>query len=218
MSSLRARRWYWERKRELRRMYWENNDGNDILLPNGFKEYPHDIYDTFLSLINGDGKIIDLGCGNGLLLRHIVTKSRYRLIPYGVDFIEESINQARELILPEYRDNFIASNIVDVDLGKGEYDFILFDPTHVHIDDHLQVLEKVLKACRPGGRIIFYTYKDMLRILKLAKIIPLLGRVVQLKVYRYPRWVGDLLPQHIRNRLARVDHRDVSIGVYDCPP
>ncbi|MEB3779526.1 MAG: class I SAM-dependent methyltransferase [Desulfurococcales archaeon] len=216
MGSERARRWYLNRRKALKKMYWENNDGSNILLPNGFREYPHDIYNTFLRLIDGDGKIIDLGCGNGLLLKHIVTRSRYNLIPYGIDFIEESIKQAKELIFPEYHDNFSVANIADVDLGESLYDFILFDPTHVHVDDHLRVLDKVLKACRPGGKVIFYIYKDMLRILKIAKIIPLLNRVIQIKVYRYPRWVGDLLPQYVRNRLTRIDHRDVSIGVYRC--
>jgi len=83
--------WYEKRKKRLWKMYWEGNDGTDILRPNGFREYPDEIYDLFLSLVNHDGRVLDLGCGNGLMLRHLITRSRYRLIPYGVDFIEESI-------------------------------------------------------------------------------------------------------------------------------
>jgi len=36
------------------------------------------------------------------MLRHLVTRSRYRLVPYGVNFLEESIRQAKETVLPEY--------------------------------------------------------------------------------------------------------------------
>ncbi len=208
----RAAEWYLKRKKELKKMYWENNSGKNIFLPNGFKEYPQEIYDIFLNLIDGDGKIIDLGCGNGLLLKHIIENSKYKLIPYGVDFIEESITQAKKLIFPEYSDNFIVANISEVKLKERYYDFILFDPTHVHIDDHEKVLANILRSCR--RKIIFYTYKDMLTILKIAKVFPLLRELIPIKVYRYPNWVGDLLPTHVRDNLFRINHKSVSIGVY----
>ena len=48
------------------------------------------------------------------MLRHLVRRSKYSLMPYGVDFIEESIKQAKETILPEYAENFIVGNIVDI--------------------------------------------------------------------------------------------------------
>ena len=83
-------------------MYWKNNDGTDVLRPNGFNEYLKEIYDLFLSLIDHGGKVLDLGCRNGLLLKHLVENSKYDLIPYGVDFIEESIRQVKEIILPQY--------------------------------------------------------------------------------------------------------------------
>lgn len=156
-----------------------------------------------MSLIDHDGKVIDLGCGNGLLLRHIVTRSKYKVIPYGVDFIEESIYQARERILPEYYDNFIIGNIVNVDLGVDNYDFILIDPYDIHPDDLEEVINRVVKACRPGGKVIFYTYRDVLRILRIINLFRL----------RLVRWVGDLLPQEISSKLRRIDHKEVSIGI-----
>ncbi len=216
MSSERARRWYHNRKKMLKKMYWGNNDGSDILAPNGFKEYPEGIYNVFLSIIDRDGNIIDLGCGNGLLLKHLVTKSKHKLTPYGVDFIEESINQAKTIILPKYKDNFIIGNIVEIELKENMFDIIIFDPTAIHVDDHEITIRKILRVCRKGGKIIFYVYKDMLRILKIVKLIPLLEWLVQIKVYGYPRWVGDLLPNYIRDRIYRIDHKDVSIGVYTC--
>ncbi|MBO3799975.1 MAG: class I SAM-dependent methyltransferase [Candidatus Brockarchaeota archaeon] len=80
-------------------------------------------------MIDHDGNVIDLGCGNGLMLRRLVTRSSYKLIPYGVDFIEESIKQAIEVILPMYAGNFAVTNIVVVDLGINFFDFIFFDPS-----------------------------------------------------------------------------------------
>ena len=33
-------KFYRERKRRLWEMYWKNNDGTDIFMPNGFRSYP----------------------------------------------------------------------------------------------------------------------------------------------------------------------------------
>lgn len=101
-------------------------------------------------MINHDGRVMDLGCGNGLMLKHLITRSRYSLIPFGVDFIEESIRQARRIVLPEYADNFIVGNIADIDLGSETYDFIFFDPYALHPDDLDQMIRKLLRACRLG--------------------------------------------------------------------
>ncbi len=199
-------RFYEERKRRLRNKYWEGNDGSDLLRPNGFDTYPAEIYNLFLSLIHHGGKVIDLGCGNGLMLRHLVTRSPYRLEPYGVDFLEESIEQARRLVLPEYADNFTVANIADLDLGEKTYDFIFFDPYSIHPRHLGEVVERLVRACRPGGRIIFYTYRDVLRILRLVSLLKL----------RWVGWVGDLLPADMARTLKRIDHKDVSIRIYEC--
>lgn len=192
------------KKQKLWDMYWKNNDGSNIFRPNGFDVYPEEIYNLFLSLIDHDGKVLDLGCGNGLMLRHLVTRSKYKLTPYGIDFIEESIKQAREVILPEYAQNFIVSNIVDVDLGVSSFDFIFFDPYDVHPDDLQIMIDRLLKAIRPQGKIIFYTYSDVLKALRLLKLFKL----------KWMRWVGDLLPTEMAKKLKRIDHEEVSIGVY----
>lgn len=198
-------KFYQARKKKLWDMYWKDNDGSNIFRPNGFDTYPEEIYDLFLSLVDHDGKVIDLGCGNGLMLRHLLMKSKHKLIPYGIDFIEESIRQAKELILPMYAENFKVGNIVNIDLGTNSFDFIFFDPYDVHSDDIQAMIDKLLKACKPGGKIIFYTYRDVLKILKLLKLFKL----------KWVKWVGDLLPQEIAKKLKRIDHDEVSVGVYE---
>lgn len=200
------REWYEKRKKRLWKMYWEGNDGTDILRPNGFREYPTEMYDLFLSLVDHDGRVLDLGCGNGLMLRHLVTKSPYKLVPYGVDFMEPSIEQAKRMVLPEYADNFIVANVAEVELKPGFYDFIFFDPYHVHPDDRREVVARVLRACRPGGKVIFYTYRDVLRVLRIMGLFKL----------KWISWVGDLLPPEVARELHRIDHKEVSVGVFRC--
>ena len=189
--------WYEVKKRKLKELYWEQNDGNPYL-PNGFLVYPHEIYDFLLSFIDHPGRVIDLGCGNGLLLKHLVENSKYELIPYGVDFIEESIEQAKREILPEFADNFTVANIRDYvkEMPDEYFDFVFFDPYHLHPKDLDEAVERILRACRPDGKVIFYTYSDVLESLNL-------------------KWVGDFLPENIREKLKRFDHLEVSVGVFE---
>ncbi len=196
--------WYDERRGALWRKYWRGNDGSNILRPNGFDEYPEEIYNLFLGLIDGNGEVIDLGCGNGLLLKHLICRSKYRLIPYGIDFIEESIQQARTIIHPDYSQNFWVANIKDCPLGREKYRFIIFDVYTVHPRDLPQTIEKVVRACKKNGKIIFYIYRDVLRIL----------RIINLFKFRWIGWVGELLPREIREKSIRIDHKELSIAVY----
>jgi ubiquinone/menaquinone biosynthesis C-methylase UbiE len=82
-------------------------------------------------------------------------KSKHKLIPFGIDFIEESIRQAKELILSMYAGNFKVGNIVNIDLGTNSFDFIFFDPYDVHSDDIQAMIDKLLKACKPGVKYCF---------------------------------------------------------------
>ncbi len=168
MSSEKARRWYETRMRTLKD--WRKSTRN-IYKANGFKDYPTEIYNILASLIHRGGKVVDLSCGNGLLLRHLVMDSGYELEPYGVDFIAESIEQARREVLPRYAENFTVANIIDYNLEPESFDFIFLDPFSVHKDDLNGFLRKFLRACRPRGKVIFYTYRDVLGMLLILSVI-----------------------------------------------
>ncbi|MBO3842819.1 MAG: hypothetical protein FGF48_10475 [Candidatus Brockarchaeota archaeon] len=45
-----------------------------------------------------------------------------------------------------------------LDLSINFFDFIFFDPYDVHPDGIESMIDKLLKACKPGGKIVFYTY------------------------------------------------------------
>jgi 2-polyprenyl-3-methyl-5-hydroxy-6-metoxy-1,4-benzoquinol methylase len=57
------------------------------------------------------GSVIDLGCGNGALLKKIV-EGRPGAIPFGVDANAEKLEHAR-LLQPEFGANFVTSSIFD---------------------------------------------------------------------------------------------------------
>ena len=69
------------------------------------------------------------------------------------------------------------ANIADVEFWRGSYDFIFLDPYDLHPDDLEPVVRAALESCRPCGKVIFYTYSDVLRVLMLINLLRL-------------RWIG----------------------------
>jgi len=158
-----SQEFYEKRKNNLRTLYWPNDASTNIYWTNGFKAFPEEIYMSFCPLIQKDGKIIDLGCGNGLLLHYLIKKNPYSLVPFGIDFIDLSIEQAKKIIFPSYAHNFFAKNLLEYDFAQGPFDFILFDPYHLHSNDLSSFIQKLLHHCAANGKIIFYAYPDELK-------------------------------------------------------
>jgi SAM-dependent methyltransferase len=60
-------------------------------------------------LVRGGGPVLDLGCGNGALLRKIHA-ARPDAVPFGVDREAESLAHAR-LLLPDFAENFVVADL-----------------------------------------------------------------------------------------------------------
>jgi SAM-dependent methyltransferase len=142
--------------------YWNSNDGTDLCRPNGFPRLPRPVYDLFASQVVQGGKVLDLGCGNGLMLKYLVDVSPNRVVPYGVDWLERSIAQARHVVLPEFEGHFFVANLVDYDFADAPYRCIFVAPDDVHPDDREQFFRTAVDALSDDGRIVFYCYRDVL--------------------------------------------------------
>ena len=107
--------------------------------------------------------IIDLGCGNGSLLKKIKNVC-CNITPFGIDHDKLAIEHGRT-IMPEYADNFILGDIfksVDIWKQREYYDIALLMPGRLTVvnEDHRNWLKKQLKKhCKA---IIIYLYNDWL--------------------------------------------------------
>ena len=107
--------------------------------------------------------IIDLGCGNGSLLKKIKNVC-CNITPFGIDHDKLAIEHGRT-IMPEYADNFILGDIFEsIDIWKQReyYDIALLMPGRLTVvnEDHRNWLKKQLKKhCKA---IIIYLYNDWL--------------------------------------------------------
>lgn len=144
--------------------YWSTIH-SDINIPNGFKEYPLREYNYFSDLLNQnvvtkDCRIIDMCCGNGLLLKHLQKNCNFYVTPFGIDFQENSIEQAKKIIHPSHKDNFITQNATDFDFTKNQFDIIIIDPYHFTSIDLKILTKKIIENVEL--LTVFYSYSDVL--------------------------------------------------------
>ena len=120
----------------------------------------------FLSTASDELRILDFGCGTGLVGKEInsVSKEGYSLT--GIDISEGMIQKSRDLNV--YR-KLVCNNIVDTNksindvrnIVGNEFDLVIscgvFLEGHVSLDVVFRVLIKLLK---PGGGILAITIRD----------------------------------------------------------
>jgi len=129
---------------------------------NGYSNVPIGPYLSTLPLIDGNGKIIDSGCGNGMLLKFLIEFSGHSLIPFGIDLNEKAIAQASKEILSDYADNFLVEDVKTYDFNEGPFDFIITNPFYAK-PKMREFTEKCLKNLKVGGRLIYRVHDDVLK-------------------------------------------------------
>lgn len=156
--------WYNEKIDSYKEKYYSDEPDERtarLLQHNGWQNVPyHPAVPLFLRIIDRPGNILDLGCGNGLLLKILRAESPFALVPYGVDFVEQSIEEATTEILPGYKDNFVRENIETTDFFGRVFTYILFSPAYLHPERTQNFLTTCLDRIESGGKLILYEYMD----------------------------------------------------------
>lgn len=150
--------------------------GKAIYERNGFDEYPIVEYSMFVNAIESlpekTIKVIDIGCGNALLLKHIIQKTHKKVTPYGVDFLSKSIIEAERDILPKFADNFLCINAIDFVFLRS-FDVVLFDPSILRKEDRNEFFQRIKES--KSHYCIIYTYSDVIMALNLSNALALLS-------------------------------------------
>jgi tRNA1(Val) A37 N6-methylase TrmN6 len=141
---------------------------------NGYSFPPWAIYDQFLPVINRPGRILELGCGNGLLLRFLCDLSGRALQPFGVDIKEPRIHEARTIVFPEYPSSFVQGDLREDVHHSGSFAVLMVNPLYadqgyyeqvdgkiqrLYLDGSVQVLVmRCWESVAPGGRLVLWCY------------------------------------------------------------
>ena len=136
---------------------------------NGYDRAPVGPYLSTLPLIDRDGKMMDMGSGNGMLLKFLMTFSNHSLVPFGVDINEKAIEQAKKEVLPEFGENFEIGDVVNYHFPEGKYDVILANPFYAK-PDMGGFTDRCLDNLNPGGRLLFRIHDDVLRYNEVERL------------------------------------------------
>lgn len=130
-----------EKLRKLRNKYAFTGDGVFGLLLNEF--FPTNNIDSIKkSDINMDSRILDVGCGDGELLKLLKDVGYNNL--FGIDpYIKKNI---------EYNNKVIIKKMTLNELSDDEkFDLIIFNHSFEHIFDQLEILDKITKILSENG-------------------------------------------------------------------
>lgn len=141
---------------------------------NGYSFPPWDIYDQFLRVVDRPGPILELGCGNGLLLRFLFDLSGQPLQPFGVDIKEPSIREAKAVVFPERAASFIQGDLREGLHHAGSFQTLMANPLYadrgyyeqvdgriprLYLDGSIPLLVgRCWRAVGPGGRLVLWCY------------------------------------------------------------
>ena len=119
----------------------------------------------FVKFTNKD-RVLDIGCGNGLLLPEIIEKIKYYDgIDFSKAFIKEAETRGRVGSLPRKKYNYHVGDVIEFCKDKTGYDkvFALDFTEHVNNQEFKDIFSAVRKSMKKGGQLIAHTpNKDFL--------------------------------------------------------
>lgn len=112
------------------------------------------IDDNIISLVPKNAKILEVGCGNGILAESLMNKRQDITFYHGVDFVEEGILEATKKNIRDAK--FYRANFWDVLSEVGEWNFVisegaLFTCTELQ---HRSLLMDLLDSAAEMGFIV----------------------------------------------------------------
>ncbi len=97
-------------------------------------------------------RILDLGCGRGILAKHLVDFGDV----FGIDLSEEGIEIAKRIC---EHGTFTVGSFFDVELPRDSFDVVVSQEVieHLETDDQHRYLGLIFETLRPGGMLLLTT-------------------------------------------------------------
>ena len=100
-----------------------------------------------------DGRVLDIGCGEGIVLSQSELKSQIHYL--GVDVSQAAINKAKQKIRNPLCQSFICCKIEDFNMMDAEgFDLIIFNEVLYYLPNYLDILYKFQSYLKPGGMFL----------------------------------------------------------------
>jgi len=92
------------------------------------------------------GSVLDVGCGEGATLRHLLSHGVRRAV--GVEYVDDAVEKARGAGLEVFK---VDLNRGQLPFGEKEFDCILFGDVLEHLIDPWQVLRDAVRCLKDDG-------------------------------------------------------------------
>ena len=121
---------------------------------NGGGELPrYAVIDAWRIMWNPSGKVLDLGCGEGIVLDKI-HKSNFRVPYVGIDISQTAIEVANGKIDDPCNEKFICAGVENYSLNDDLFDIILFNEMLYYFPDCCEITNRYYKHLSSGGCFI----------------------------------------------------------------
>ncbi len=107
---------------------------------------------VFCEEVPADGKILDVGCGDGFHLNLLRKYGRKSWTLEGIDMDKRAIDMAEKSGLKVHR-----GSVESVDLPPNTYDLAFTIQTIEHVEKPDEVLKGIYRLLKPGGRLVIVT-------------------------------------------------------------
>ena len=98
----------------------------------------------------GAKRVLDVGCGNGALLRYLAAPDRDLL---GIDPSADAIAAAKVLTGEEEKTRFLCASFEDLEIPPGSQDAVIFAASLHHMDGQLAI-RKTKELLKAGGVLL----------------------------------------------------------------
>ncbi|HNR86745.1 MAG TPA: class I SAM-dependent methyltransferase [Spirochaetota bacterium] len=105
-------------------------------------------------------RVLDVGCGNGVLVPHIVARVGSEGSVCAIDAAPAMIERARTLHGRHANVRWIAGDIETCGLPEGAFDIILCFAVFPHVADKARALAAMRTLLAPGGRLVIFHLAD----------------------------------------------------------
>lgn len=130
--------------------YWDKiwqNEGLDT-----WRTY-QDKFDFILSLVPSGLRVLDVGCGVGILLNRLKTEKKCEV--FGVDISSKAIEILATLGIPGK-----VSQLPELPMDSHSFDVVIATEVIEHLHDPKETVNQMVRILRPGGTLILTTPND----------------------------------------------------------
>jgi len=126
-----------------------------------------------------DGDVLDVGCGEGLLVERLAKVSRSVT---GVDRDQQAIDQVRVRTMALTNATVLETDFMELEFAPSSYDMVTFVAVLHHLDFGA-ALRRARELLRPGGRLIVIglsankSIGDYVRSAALLPVVRLMSRM-----------------------------------------